>query len=1140
MRSSTRWAVAAACGTVLLAAATAPRAAQAFRSWKAERRQARIAQAWQSVRAGQDFLGWNPASDENEADESVDPRLPEKDDPTLRSLVNAAEWGYPSPAFSAQKMRVAAEEAGKWAHLMPAQNGFFRAGRARSIDANAAPGASRQVVAAPSAPTGLPRWVSLGPTDVAGKEFNGDDYVANDSGRGQTVRVDPLDATGNTVYFAVSGGGVWRSTDFRAATPTWVPLTDTLGDLSIGAMDLFAGPDATHHTIWLGLGDFVDAPSGLVVVSRDSGTTWSAAIQLTGRYNNGVTFEPQPASPATRIRDIRVDPNNPEIVLVATDVGLFRSTNAATGAPPTFTLIDLENAGTILLKESAWSFAYLGAAAGGPSQWLLSGVYACAPTGASTAAYLNIPPQAGFGAAAGAACPGGNPGDIWKTSDGGATWVSARKAGLLGPVTGANLSAGQELGRMAIAAGTPVAGDPTQTVVYAQAGNANEAASRQVATFKTANSGASYVMLAKDTAAVTNPTLNADCNTMNVAHAQAFYNLAIAVDPTNNSNAIQGGDQCAVRTIDGGATWQAIADWLPLPNFVTVLGINQGNTSNAPLTMLPYVHADWHAITIANGTVYAGTDGGFFASSANPLDATSVFTSAVDATHMPVTWRSVNTGLVTHLHVSVASGDPVTGNHRFMFTGLQDNGTRFRDSGRSTKWNQVVGGDGVGAAISIRPDGSKQVFFQSVPRRRELCRPGKLFFVPSSFDPAIRVDCNSGLLHPNQGPDNLNTELFTWTSSLNPNLPNGDSEPFSMRYAAVRDEQGSLLTTSTQYAWKLTIDDSDVVNYELISNIFQAPRFSVNGAPPSVQPGDVVRTPRGMIVASQWTYTIPNSPAPSRLYGIPLASGWFYLGVENSFDTAFGVPTPWTWTSSRTVLGSTGAGGALQQMSSTSSIDFPHDPVHLGGPAPARPTDLLNTYIVSSVTPLDVANQLIRDDVGRIFKTVDNGQTWTSIAPVSSGMPNIPVNMVRFDPNDPTDRTIWAGTDIGVYRTSDGGVTWARYGSGLPMVRVTDMSFARNGSLVRIATYGRGMWEIHPNTEPRATGGTGDWDANGQIDFLDLAALASRLGTSASDPDPANLASPRYDYQVDFGATPDRTIDEADLSALLAKYGSNP
>ena len=1114
--TKTRWTLVGAASAAALFLAAAPRAARAYRTWQAERRQARIAQAMESVKRGQDYLTFNPVDDEQE--ESADKRLPEQDDPMLRGLVNAAEWGYPSPAFSAQKLAVARAEARKWAALMPRP-----ARLARRIDGSFA--------GAPAlAPTGAgPTWASLGPTDTAKKEYNGDEYVANDTGRGQTIRVDPTDATGNTIYFAVSGGGVWRTTDFNAPTPTWVPLTDSIGDLSIGAMDLYAAPGATSDqlTIWAGLGDAFDAPSGLLVFSRDSGATWSAGIQLTGQYNNGGGMvEPQPASPATRIRDIRVDPNNPDIVLVASEVGLYRSTNG-TSAFPTFSLIDLENNGTTLLKESAWSFAYLGAAAGAPSQWLLSGVYACLPA-TGTAAYANVPPGAGGGVASSTTCPNGNLGDIWKSADGGATWTSARKAGPLGSVTGANLTLGQELGRMQLAAGTPVAGDPSQTVVYVQAGNMNEALSRQAATFRTTDSGASYAMLAKDTGAVTNPTYqpNSDCSNMNVAHGQAWYNLAISVDPSDSNHAIQGGNLCAVRTIDGGATWQAVADWLPLPGF-GAFGISQGNTDPNFSVYLPYVHADWHAITVgANGRVYAGTDGGFFSSD-------NVFTSAlVDATNMPIAWRQVNTGLVTHLHYSIASGDPVLGNHRFTFTGLQDNGTRIRDSGTSTKWNQVVGGDGVAAAISVWDDGSHQVFFHSLPGRRQFCRPGEPFFIAGSFDPAINIDCNTGLLHPNQGADDLSTEWTTWNRAANPNLPNGDSEPFLLRIIPVNDGKGTMFTISSQYAWTMRIDEKDVVNYQQISNIF---------ANRTTLPAAAVRSPRGMIQVSPWTYTsaLPDGAVgstdrtiQSRLYGVPLSGGWFYVGVENSFDTSNWVQQPWSWTSSQTVLGSTGTGG-LQQMSSTSSIDFPHDPTHLGGAAPVFPTDLLKTYIVSSVTPVDLANQLIRDDVGRIFKTINSGTTWTSIAPVSSGMPNIPVSIVRFDPGDATDQTIWAGTDIGVYVTFNGGTSWERYGNGFPMVRVTDMSFARNGSLLRVATYGRGIWEIYPHQRAATTAGSGDWDLNGAIDFIDLAAAASRLGKTS-----ASTAQPGYDYNLDTDASD--SLDDADLTALLAKYGSTP
>ena len=57
-----------------------------------------------------------------------------------------------------------------------------------------------------------------------------------------------------------------------------------------------------------------------------------------------------------------------------------------------------------------------------------------------------------------------------------------------------------------------------------------------------------------------------------------------------------------------------------------------------------------------------------------------------------------------------------------------------------------------------------------------------------------------------------------------------------------------------------------------------------------------------------------------------------------------------------------------------------------------------------------------------------------------------------------------------MYRTTNGGTTWTRFGNGLPLVRVTDMSFSRNGGLLRIATYGRGIWEIYPHQKAPTVG----------------------------------------------------------------------
>ena len=56
--------------------------------------------------------------------------------------------------------------------------------------------------------------------------------------------------------------------------------------------------------------------------------------------------------------------------------------------------------------------------------------------------------------------------------------------------------------------------------------------------------------------------------------------------------------------------------------------------------------------------------------------------------------------------------------------------------------------------------------------------------------------------------------------------------------------------------------------------------------------------------------------------------------------------------------------------------------------------------------------------------------------------------------------TLFAATDLGVYRTTDGGAHWTLFGSHLPQVRVTDLYIPPDGSFLRVATYGRGVWEI--------------------------------------------------------------------------------
>ena len=83
---------------------------------------------------------------------------------------------------------------------------------------------------------------------------------------------------------------------------------------------------------------------------------------------------------------------------------------------------------------------------------------------------------------------------------------------------------------------------------------------------------------------------------------------------------------------------------------------------------------------------------------------------------------------------------------------------------------------------------------------------------------------------------------------------------------------------------------------------------------------------------------------------------------------------------------------------------------------------------------------------------------WTDISGSGGGqLPDIPVNSLVIDPVAAT--TMYIGTDVGVFRTTNGGAAWTPFSDGLPNCAVFDMRLFQPGRLLRAALHGRGLWE---------------------------------------------------------------------------------
>ncbi|MBL7917189.1 MAG: hypothetical protein JNM96_02255, partial [Bacteroidia bacterium] len=602
-------------------------------------------------------------------------------------------------------------------------------------------------------------WTAIGPMGaMTGSANNG---LPRKAGRDNFITFHPTNI--NTFWVGAPAGGLWKTTDNGA---TWTTNTNSLG--VIGATDLAIDPSNTN-IMYLATGDGYagDTRSIGVLKSTDGGATWNT----TGlNYNVSSNF---------LIRRLIIHPTNPQILIAATNGGVYRTNNAAVS----WTL-ETSNMNTYDVEFKP----------GDPNT-----VYASTNS------------------------------SFWLSTNGGDTFTQI-SSGI--PTSGS--------ARLNIAV---TAADVNY--VYVIRSNSSNGFG---GLYRSVNSGTSFSVMS------TTPDILANSCAGTSGGGQGWYDLAIAVSPTNKDIVVVGGVN-HWRSTNGGTSWTCIGCW------------------NSTVANPPYVHADVHDLDYrSDGVLYSTNDGGVYY-------------------HTGTSWTDItaNRNIAQIYRIGLSALSPA----RWM-TGHQDNGSNLYTG---TQYLARYAGDGMDCFIDRTNDNN---LFASTPNGGYVkstnggaswsgattgLSGGTYWVSPWKQDPQVANTIYGSRIHlwksTNQGTS------WTQLAAIPGNTAQGVYEfaiaPSNNQVIyVIHGSTGVFKTTNGGTSWT-------AVNSGLPVGVVQIEYIAIKSTDPNTAwvvcsgysaANKVFKTTNGGTSWTNITNTLPNIPANTVVYDPNGANDMVYIGMD--------------------------------------------------------------------------------------------------------------------------------------------------------------------------------------------------------------------------------------------------------------------